>query len=307
AKMGALARAEERWGFILISPWILGFIALTLGPILFSLGLSFCRWQSLASLSTAKLVGIENYSTAITGEDLKFWKSLLVTFRYTMLAVPLGVTIGLVLALFMNAKLKGITFFRTIYFTPVVLPAVAVTVLWWYLFNADSGWVNWLLSLLGIQGPAWLNDPRMVVYVFVLMSLWGVGGGMIIYLAGLQGIPTELYEAAQIDGASRWHQFLHVTLPMISPIIFFNLVMGIIGSFQVFTQAFVMYGGEGGPDDAALFYVLHLFIEAFEKYRLGYGSALAWILFVIILAFTMLIFKSSPLWVYYEGKREGAG
>jgi multiple sugar transport system permease protein len=216
---------------------------------------------------------------------------------------------------------RGIAVFRTLYYVPAILPSVAAAVLWWHLFHQRSGWVNrvldalnfgnWLpaaAARLGLQSypVAWLADPTVTPLVFVALSLWTVGGSMIIYLAGLQSIPTQLYEAAAIDGAGRRQQLRHVTLPLLSPVIFFNLIMGLIGSFQVFNAAFVLFDGETGPGDSALFYGLHLFREAFFKYRLGYASALAWLLFAIILAMTALVFKSSPLWVHYETTRRRA-
>ncbi len=305
--LGPLSRKEERWGYVFLSPWLVGFICLTAGPILFSLALSFCKWQSLSSLRTAQFVGPRNYETLLSGRDHLFYRSLLVTAYYTALSVPLGVCGSLALAVLMNVRAKGIHIFRTIYYMPAVLPIVAVTVLWWYLFNPNSGLVNHLLDLLGIaEKPNWINSPYWSVPLLVTMSLWAVGGNMIIYLAGLQGIPTSLYEAAEIDGAGTWRKFRHVTLPMITPVLFFNIVMGIIGSFQVFSQAYVMYAGSGGPNDSALFYVLHLYRKAFEEFQLGYGSAMAWILFIIIFLFTLLIVKSSPMWVHYEGLKERA-
>lgn len=304
--MGRASRIEERWGYILISPWLIGFCLLTAGPLLVSIFLSFCQWQSLSSIGSAAFVGVSNYVRALSGLDDKFYPSLYATLKYTAFAVPIGLTAALFLALLLNRKIRGVTIFRTLYFLPAVLPSVAVTILWWYLFNTESGWINHLLAFIGIPSINWLGDPRFAIFIFVFMHLWAVGGGIIIYLAALQGVPTELYEAAEIDGAGHWSRFRHVTLPMISPVIFFNLVMGIIGSFQVFNQAFIMFDGGGGPDDSTLFYVLHLYNEAITHYRFGYGAALAWILFVIILICTLLIFKSSSLWVYYEGaKRKG--
>jgi len=303
--LGPLGRKEERWGYLLISPWVIGFVCLTAGPILFSAVLSLCNWQSLSSLRTAQFVGFENYENLLSGRDHLFYRSLQVTAYYTALSVPLGVCGSLALALLMNVKARGIHLFRTIYYMPAVLPIVAVTVLWWYLFNPSSGLVNHVLGSMGIaRTPNWLNSPHWAVPLLVSMGLWAMGGSMILYLAGLQGIPTALYEAAEIDGAGAWRKFRHVTLPMITPVLFFNIVMGIIGSFQVFSQAYVMYGGGGGPNDSALFYVLYLYRKAFEEFQLGYGCAMAWILFVIIFFFTVLIFKSSPMWVHYEGLKE---
>lgn len=317
AALSPLARSEERWGYLLVSPWIAGFLLFSAGPILASLLLSFAQWQSLSNFTRSEFVGLENYRIALGGEDPKFWPAMWVTFRYALVAVPLGLVAGLALALLMNQRVRGITIFRTLYYVPAVLPAVATAVLWYHLFDAHHGWVNWILEFVNVGGwlqvvaanmgetfPfVWTESPRLVPWLFVLLSLWTVGGGMIIYLAGLQNIPTELYEAAEIDGAGRWRKVRHVTLPMLSSVIFFNLVMGLIGALQVFGVAFVLFDTHTGPADSALFYGLHLFREAFFKYRLGYASALAWILFAIILALTALVMKSSPLWVHYEAVR----
>jgi multiple sugar transport system permease protein len=309
--LGPLERRQQYWGYLLISPWLLGFIGLTAGPILFSIGLSLCNWQSLTSLGDAQYIGVENYRRALTGDDPLFYTALKATLQYTMMAVPLLVLGGLALALLMNTKLRSINAWRTFYFVPSVLPVVAVVVLYFYLFSPDDGWVNHVLRFL-----SWKNPPQWPVsaepvlgvpaamWMFILMSLWAVGGSMIIYLGSLQGIPTQLYEAAEVDGAGKLRQLRHITLPMISPVLFFMLIMGIIGSFQVFTTAYVLFESEGGPRNCTLFYVLHLFNEAVNRYRFGYAAALAWILFVIILVLTALVFKSSPMWVYYEGARE---
>ncbi len=313
-----LSRSENRWGYLLISPWMAGFAVFVAGPILFSILLGFCRWVALAPPETARFVGLDNFQTIFTN-DPKFIKSLSVTSYYSMMFVPLGLIFGLVLAVLMNLKLKGMRYFRTLYFLPAVLPSVAVSVLWTDIFR-QNGVLNYVLMkiynlsfglIFGevsyIAFPNWLLNEHWTVPSLIIMGLWGVGGGMMIYLAGLQAIPQQLYEAAKIDGASRWRQFIHVTLPQLSPVIFFNLVMGIIGSFQVFTQAFILFGTQSktGPEDSALFYVLNLFYKAFEEFRMGYSSALAWILFVIIMIFTLIVFKSSPMWVYYEGEKEG--
>lgn len=310
-RLGPLERSQQRWGYLLVSPWLVGFLCLTAGPMLFSIGLSFCQWESLGSLRDAEFIGLENYKRALLGDDPLFYTSLRATLQYTVLAVPLTVIGGLTLALLMNSKVPGINLWRTFYFVPSILPVVAVVVLYFYLFNPNQGWVNHALRFLGWENPpAWLTSDQKLLFIpapmwmFILMHLWAVGGSMIIYLGALQGIPTQLYEAAEVDGANRWRRFWNVTLPMISPVLFFMLIMGIIGSFQVFTNAYVLFESGGGPNNSTLFYVLHLFNEAVNRYRFGYGAALAWILFLIILVFTALIFKSSPLWVYYEGQRE---
>lgn len=300
-------RSEQAWGYLAIAPWLIGFLLFGLGPILFSVLLSFTRWNSLAPADSARFVGLDNYAWLLTGRDELFRKALCATLTYVLLSLPLYLVSGLLLALLMNSKLKGIALFHTLYYLPAVMPLVATAVLFNWVFR-QQGLLNYLLGGFGRipfqQMPNWLGDPSWAIPAIVLMGLWGVGGGMMIYLAGLQNIPTQLYEAAQIDGAGVLAQFRAVTLPMLSPTLFFNLVMGLIGAFQVFTSAFVLFGGGAGPEDAALFYSFYLYRKAFEQFQIGYGSALAWILFVIILGCTLLVFRSSSLWVYYEGQRE---
>jgi multiple sugar transport system permease protein len=219
------------------------------------------------------------------------------------MAIPLGLIASMALALLMNQNVRGIALWRTVYYLPSVVSGVPVALLWLWIFNPQFGIVNWVLSLFGIAGPGWLLDETWVLPAFVIISLWGVGGSMVIYLAGLQGIPTHLYEAAEIDGATNWSRFWHVTLPMMSPVIFFNLIIGIISSFQVFTTPYVMT--RGGPNNASMFYGLNLFFNGFQYFKMGYASAMAWILFVIILALVIVAFKTSTLWVYYEGQVAG--
>lgn len=292
-------RKRETWMFYLaISPWLLGFLLWTAGPMIYSLWLSFTRWD----LFTDPIwINLENYQTLFTG-DSDFWQALKVTAIYTFIQVPLGLAGALAIALLMNSAVRGITVFRTIFYLPSVLPAIAVSVLWIWVFNPEFGILNALLRVFGIEGPKWLADPQWALAALIFMSLWSLGGGMIIYLAGLKGIPRALYEAAELDGAGSVQQFWHITLPQISPTIFFNLVMGIIGSFQVFTQAYAMT--KGGPQKATLFYMYYLFDMAFIRFRMGYASALAWVLFLIILIFTLLVIRSSNLWVYYESERK---
>ena len=231
--------------------------------------------------------------------DPSFWDAVKVTFTYALFAVPCSLALGLVVALLMNQSVPGVRVFRTIYYLPSVVSGVAVAMLWVWIFHSEFGLINLALRVLfGIQGPAWLADPDWALSALVLMSFWAIGNAMIINLAGLQGISTELYEAASIDGANWRDRLWSITLPMLSPVLFFNLVMGIIETFQYFTNAFVMT--RGGPGRATLFYNLYLYNNAFKYYKMGYAAALAWILFLIILTFTLLIFKSSPYWVYYE-------
>ncbi|MGQ9629228.1 MAG: carbohydrate ABC transporter permease [bacterium] len=290
---------ETAEGYFFISPWILGLLFFTIGPIIASLTLSFHEYDIIAP---PIFNGLENYKRLFF-DDFRFWQALKVTTIYTVFAVPLQLTLGFAIAVLMNQKLKGITVFRTIYYLPAVVSGVAVAMLWKWIFSYEAGILNVLLWKVGIQGPNWLGSPEWVLPSLIIMSLWGVGGGMVIYLAGLQGIPTELYEAASIDGAGVWQRFWNVTIPMMTPVIFFNLVMGVIGSFQVFTQAYVMT--QGGPLNASLFYVLYLYRRAFQDLQMGYASALAWILFIVILICTIIIFKTSARWVYYEAGLRG--
>jgi multiple sugar transport system permease protein len=288
-------------GYAFISPWLIGFLVLTAGPMLASAFISLTSWTML---SPPTWVGFENYE-AILKDDSLFSISLWNTIYYVLLSVPLGLMVSLLLALLLDRRLKGISVFRTIFFLPSITNMVAVSVLWIWIFNPEYGLLNSVLQKFGIAGPLWLQSETWSKPALVIMSLWGVGGTMIIFLAALQGIPHELYEAAQLDGANSWRRFVHITLPMISPAMFFNLIIGIIGSFQVFTQAFVMTGGaqpgtEGGPNNSTLFFVLYLYKRAFQEFRMGYASALAWILFLIILVFTLIQMKLSKRWVYYE-------
>jgi multiple sugar transport system permease protein len=291
-----MARKEAWMGFLTISPWIAGFVLFTIGPIVASMFISFTNWDLVTA---PRWVGLDNYVRLLKDDPL-FWQSLRVTLYFAILSLPLGLIASLVVAILMNQNVRGIFWFRTIYYLPAVMPAVAAAILWRWIFNNDFGILNVILRFLGLQGLHWLTDPRWVVPAFVIMGLWSVGGGMLIYLAGLQGIPTQLYEAADLDGAGPWKKFLNVTLPMLSPVILYNLIMGIIGSFQAgFTTSYIMTSG--GPNNASMFYVLYLYINAFERFKMGYASAQAWVLFLIVLLITLLVYKKSQAWVYYEG------
>ncbi|AZR73252.1 ABC transporter permease [Anoxybacter fermentans] len=293
AKYSKLRRRENLLGYLFILPWILGFLIFTVFPMGYSIWLSFTKWNLF---TPPRWVGFDNYVKLLT-EDPKFWQSLKVTTIYSIFSIPLGILGSLSVALLLNQKFKGVYIFRTIYYLPAVVSGVAVSLLWKWIFSPDFGLINFVLSKFGITGPGWLSDPAWTLPAYIIMSLWGVGGGMVIYLAGLNDIPVQLYEAAEIDGANRWQKFIKITLPMLSPVIFFNLIMGIIGAFQTFTQAYIM----GGAGNAGLFYVLYLFQNAFSDFKMGYASAQAWILFLIILVLTLLVFKSSDAWVFYQG------
>lgn len=291
-----LARREAITFYLLISPWLLGLLVFVLGPITASLGFSFTRWDMLTPPAP---VGLRNYARMV--EDRLFWQALSVTVRYTLMYVPSELVGGLLLALLMNqVSVRGIRALRTIYYMPSVLSGVAFVVVWMWLFHPEAGLINATLATFGIRGPRWLVDPNTALTALWLMSLWGLGRTAVIYLAGLRGIPRELYEAAAMDGAGAGQSFRHVTLPMLTPAIFFNLVLSIIATFQTFTSAFV--ATNGGPLDATLFFVLYLYRKAFQDFQMGYASALAWVLFLIILGLTLLVVRSGQWWVYYEGE-----
>lgn len=282
-------------GVLFISPWLLGFLVFMLGPIIASFVLSFYEWDAIFP---PEFVGWSNYRTMFLS-DHRFLQSLKITGVYVFIGLPFRIALSLGLALLLNQKLKGVSFFRTIFYSPTVVSGVALAVLWMWMFNPDFGLINRLLALVGITGPDWLFSEQWALPAIILMSLWSAGGNMIIYLGGLQGIPTALYEAAELDGAGWWNKFVHITIPMLTPIIFFNLIVGIINNFQVFTQAFVMTNG--GPNNATLFYVLYLYNNAFRFFKVGYASAMAVVLFLIILALTIVLIRTSDRWVHYEG------
>jgi multiple sugar transport system permease protein len=298
-RLSPSARRHRRDFWLLLSPWLIGFILFGAGPIIASVLLSFTDYDIFNAPSW---VGIANYRELFTQDPL-IYKALWNTLFYTVFAVPLGTAFALLLAMLLNQKLPGLSVWRTVYYLPCVVSGVAMAVLWRWIFNPEMGILNSalrpLLRLFDLPDPKWLLDPALAKPAYIIMSLWGVGGGMVIFLAALQTIPKHLYEAAEIDGAGRWSQFRHVTLPMLTPVTFFVLTMGFIGSFQIFAQAYVMTGR--GPDNATLFYVLYLFDQAFRYFRMGYASAMAWLLFLIILGITIFQFRLARRWVYYAG------
>lgn len=279
-----------------VSPWLAGFLCFTLFPFVASLYFSFCDYDIL---SPPRWVGLANYRELLT-DDPYFVKALYNTFYYTAFSVPLGILFGVGIALLLNMKVVGVPVYRTIYYLPSIVPVVATSVLWMWLLNPQYGLINSLLEKLGLPEPGWIADPLWSKPSLILMAMWAVGGSIVIYLAGLQGIPVELYEAAELDGAGPWQRTRAVTLPLLSPVIFFNLVMGLIGALQVFTQAYVMT--QGGPVDSTLFYSVYLFRRAFTYLDMGYASAMAWLLFVVIMALTVFTFRSAARWVHYAGE-----
>lgn len=287
--------AEWRDGWLFASPFLLGVLFFWVGPMLYSLFLVTQDWDMLGA---PQYIGLGNIRRIL--EDELVGKSLGNTAYYTFIGVPIQLFIALLLAIALNQDLRGRSFYRTVFYLPAITPAVASAVVWNQIFNADFGVLNNILRLFGHPGIKWLFEPSVAKPAFILMSLWGIGPQMVIFLAGLQNVPAELLEAAQIDGATSWQRFWSVSLPILSPVLFFNLVIGIIGSFQVFTNAFVMTNG--GPQNATLFMVLYIYLNAFRFFRMGYAATLAWMLFWIIMFFTFLQFRIGNRLVYYEGK-----
>ncbi|MBI5095325.1 MAG: sugar ABC transporter permease [Candidatus Hydrogenedentes bacterium] len=313
---GRSARSEALHGILFASPWLLGFCIFTAFPIGWSILLSLSDWDPYDPVVHRTFVGLANYKDVLTSDPLVL-KALLNTFTYALMVVPLGMSVSLGLAILLNQKVRGISFFRTAFYVPSVVGGVATTILWTYILNPVFGPLNnglhainvlldksIVLSFIRLPEPLWLFDPAWTKPSLVLMAMWGAGGaGMLIFLAGLQGVPGHLYEVADLDGAGKLRKFWNITLPMLSPTIYFNLVMGLIGSLQVFMQAYVIDGGKGGMDNSLLFYVLYIYRKAFVEYEMGYAAAMAWVLFTIILCLTLLVIKSSAIWVYYEGEK----
>jgi multiple sugar transport system permease protein len=304
ARRGLMARKEQRAAYLFLSPWLLGLALFWVIPIIGSLLLSFSEYRIIRP---PEWVGLDNYRDMI--DDRTFWLSIRVTLKYMALSVPLYLVCGLLLSLLLNLKIRGINLFRTILFLPSVLSGVAVAVLWVALLNPDVGAVNELLRSLGFEDPPrWLDSPTWAVPSVVLVGLWGIGGGAIIYLSGLQNISAQLYEAALLDGAGPFQRFRYVTLPMITPTLLFVLLTGLIDAFQVFDLAYVLSrGGQQGVGDSLQFYLINLWNEGFVNGRYGYASALAWVLVLIAAAVILLIFRTSGRWVYYEYDPEKEG
>mgnify|MGYP002531218882 CR=1 FL=1 len=290
-----MRKREAKWFYIFILPWILGFFLFTFFPMAMSAVLSFMKWDYVQA---PRFVGWENFITLF--HDDVFYKSLQVTIIYAVFSVPLSLLVSFIFALLLNTGIKGLSVYRTLFYLPSLVSGAAASILWMWMFNPEFGVINTILGYFGIDGPGWIYDKNWALPALIIMSLWGVGGSMLIYLSGLQGIPTELYEAAKIDGAGKATTLFKITIPMMTSVIFYNLIMGIIGSLQTFTQAFVMT--DGGPNYSTYFYVLYLYKNAFKNFKIGYASAQAWILFFIILALTALVFRSSAAWVYYENE-----
>ncbi len=290
------------WGYLFLSPWIVGFLAFTLIPMLATLGFSFTN-INLAQETPLTFVGISNYQRLTT--DPQAWSSLAVTFRYAAIALPVGVILPFAVAMLLNSRsLRGSSAFRVLFFLPYVVPFVAGVLIWQGMLNAETGWVNGFLQTIGIENPPnWLNDTGTVYPALVMIGIWGIGAGIIVNLAGLQGIPTELYDAANIDGAGWWSTLRHITLPMVSPVIFYTLILGVVEVLQYFLVPLVLNNGTGDPAGSTLFFNLYLYKQFFTFQNMSYGATLAWLLFVVTLAITLVLFATARRWVYYAGER----
>jgi ABC-type sugar transport system permease subunit len=298
----ALSRHEARWGLIFLSPWLLGFLAFTLFPMIASLVFSVTN-ITLAQDQPLRFVGLENFQRMLA--DPQTWQSLGVTFRFAAFNLPIAIVIPFVVALVLNSRyLRGVGIFRTLFFMPYVIPFVSGLLAWQGMLNLETGWVNEFLRLIGIQSPPnWLQDQALIYPSLAFIGLWGIGAGVIVNLAGLKGIPTELYDAARIDGAGWWASLRNVTLPMMSPVIFYSLILGIVDVLQYFLVPLVLYNGTGEPGGSTLFFNLVIYKQAFNFQNFSYGATLAWLLFGITLAITLIVFRTSRRWVYYAGER----
>lgn len=299
--VGAKTKNQARrslWGYLFLTPWLIGLVVFVIGPILASLYFSFSEYNIL---KPPRVVGLANYKKALFSDEL-FWSSLGRTLYYAAVVVPLGVIGSLFFAILLNQQLKATNLFRTLFFLPHLTPTVAMAILWTWLLHPQIGPINTFLGNIGLPKPGWLADPKWAIPSLILMSLWAGWGGnrMLIFLAGLQGVPQELVEAAEIDGAGTWAKFRNVTLPMISPTMLFNLVLGVIGALKVFSMAYV--ATKGGPSYATWFFALHIYSQAFDYYRMGYGTALAWLFTVLVLTFTFIQLRFSSRWVFYAGE-----
>lgn len=296
--MAVMTKTEKRDTiafFAFVSPWIFGFVFLTVLPMLISLGISFTKWDIL---TPPKWIGLKNYLDMAV--DPLFYKSMQVTLTYTLFSVPIHVIVSIFVALLLNNKIKGMNIFRTIYYMPAVVSGVVVAIVWLWMFNPEFGVFNNILAKIGIEGPKWVYDENWALPSLILMSLWNVGGSIVIYLAALQNVSTELYEAAQIDGAGWWSRFFHITIPGISPVLLFTIMTGIISALQTFTPAFVMTNG--GPNFSTTFYAYYIYNNAFKFHKMGMASAQAWVLFILVFLITLVAIRVVGKYTYYEAK-----
>jgi multiple sugar transport system permease protein len=295
-----LGRREAMWGYLFISPWIAGFLLLTLAPMVATFVFTFTN-INLIQNQPLRFVGLENYQHLLN--DQRTWTALGATLKFAAIALPIGLVLPFAIALLLNSKsLRGSRYFQALFFMPFVIPFVAAIFAWGGMLNPEAGWINGTLAVFGISGPDWLNDPAWIYQALVLIGLWGIGSAIIINLAGLQNVPTELYDAARVDGAGWWGQLRHVTLPLMSPVIFYSITLGTVGVLQYFLVPLVLNNGSGRPGDTTLFFNIYLYKTFFTFQDMSFGATLAWLLFVVILSLTLLLFWSARYWVYYAGE-----
>ena len=287
--------------WLFISPWIIGFLVFTVGPLLFSLYMSFFDWPIVGD---REYIGIDNYQTMLT-LDPQFWESLWITTKFALLFVPLNIVLAFLMAMLLNMGLKGTGIFRTAFYLPSVISGVALVTIWSWIYSHRYGLLNYLLGLIGIDGPNWLGDVQWAVVAITIASLWGLGGTMLILLSGLQSIPKELYEAARISGVPLWAQTVWITLPMLGPMLLFSVITSIISAFQQLTIALLLTGG--GPLGSTYFFAMYIYDNAFKYFDMGYAAAMSWIMFGIVLLLSLVVMKSSSAWVHYEGEVKGKG
>jgi ABC-type sugar transport system permease subunit len=299
----SLHRVRQFWGIVFLSPWIIGFVVFTLFPVLASLALSFTNYN-LNDATEIGWVGLDNYNRLLYRDPL-IGVSLSATFRFALIAIPLSIILPILLATLLNSKyLWGKPLFRTLFYMPYMVPVISSVYIWQGMLNSESGWINRILGNIGIAGPNWLNDVMWIYPALNIIGLWGVGNAFLITLATMQGVPTELYEAATVDGAGPVRRFRHITLPMISPIVFYNLVLSVIGLFRYFEIPYILSQGTGRPGNATMFFTVHLYKNAFVFKEMGYASAMAWLLFAIAFVATLILFLSAKYWVYYAASEE---
>lgn len=307
-KLTRSERFEARWGYAFIGIWLIGFTIFYFIPMIASLIFSFFDFQ-LATPEESRFIGLGNWRRLLFQDPL-IWQSLGVTFRFALISLPFSFFYALFVAILLNSKhLLGVRIFRTLFYAPSLVPAVAAVFIWQGVLDPTTGWINLLIEWVtgydaaSPEGLRWLSDPKLIYISYTLVGLWSIGNAIIFNLASLQGVPTELYEAARIDGASWWRQLWSITLPMISPIIFYNLLLGIIGLLQYFTTPWVLNGGNGFPENSTYFYMIHFFKQAFTFQNMGYGATIAWFMFLIALTITLILFGTARYWVYYAGER----
>ncbi len=295
-------KKEALFGLLFISPWLIGFLIFFAGPAVVSFVMSFTKWNIVGD---PVWIGLDNYIEIFTG-DRNFWNSVRVTIKYAVLYIPLMTVLSIITAMALNARVKGIGIFRTLFYMPSIAPAIAASLVFMWILQPTYGLVNIILSYLGINGPNWFKDPQFAIWGIIMIAMWRLGASAVIYLAGLQNIPAQIYDAADVDGASPWQKFSKVTLPMLSPIIFFQIVVELIGVFQTFTPAYVVSQSSGyaGPIKELYFYMLYVYIKGWQNLQMGYASALSWLLTIFILVITVLVFRSSPYWVHYEVEKK---